>query len=195
MSDEEDRLCDLLIGVLTSPSLGGIDFTLGSIHVEYSQFTKVLVSLTFGYIGVKIGGVPDGARAAYSSPKNAFLFRDGFVGTEINDRAVMAHESVHAFRDIQGAKIDGASLTQTEDEAAAYVTGALFHMAESDEPSSSDDPIYVKAYAIAKTIAATKGAVVSADDVTALRNLIANNAAYHAHGVSLDTPTVADGVY
>lgn len=74
------------------------------------------------------------------------------------------------------------------------MAGALFLLSETTLPSTSKDPICVKANAIANAIRAVKGAVVPDVDAIALRNMVAGNSVYHARGVDFDSPTEADGV-
>ena len=62
MSDEEDRVRGLVIGVLSSPAAAQVDFILGPIHVDYSGLVGVQYALIQDAIHVEVGdNVPDGA--------------------------------------------------------------------------------------------------------------------------------------
>jgi hypothetical protein len=190
--------------VLTSSTAMKIDFTLGSIHVDAAGFTSVYLAIlnkTMGFPGidVDVGKVPSGAAAAYDSGDDTFQFPHAAYGMAANEQAIIIHESVHAMRDLKGAMFLSERrgivfTTRTEDEAAAYVAGALFILYDNTMVSSDTKPIFLKAYQIANSIMNRKGAVVPDTDVMSFRNIVAGDPLYHSRNVRLWTSSSADGL-
>ncbi len=193
-----------VMNVLTSNTALKIDFTLGSIHVNFSGFYSVYVALLHKSLGLQgididVGNVPAGAAAAYDSGNDTFEFPNLAYGTSVNDQSKIIHESVHAMRDLKGAVFLSERrglqfTTKTEDEAAAYVAGALFILYDNTVVSTSTLPVHLKAYQIANSIMNVRGAVVPDADVMSLRNIVAADPTYSARKVRLWTSSSADGL-
>jgi hypothetical protein len=205
MSDEE-HLRMIVTGILLSKPAAQIDFTLGSIHVNATGFASVVGAMfvkPWGLpgIGIKIGGVPPDAAAQYDEQEDVFNFPSSTFGMTTNERIYIVHESVHAMHDILIGTLcmpGGRGCiftTRTENEATAYVAGALFSLYDTGlvpEGIPASGEHWVKAFEIAKSIKNVKGAVVASADALSLRTLIVSRKAYQ--GVSLWTPTTADGL-
>jgi hypothetical protein len=117
----------------------------------------------------------------------------------VNEQSKIIHESVHAMRDLKGAmfvsETRGLQVTsKTEDEAAAYVAGALFILYDNTNVSTAKQPVFVKAYQIANSIMNVRGAVVPAADVMSMRNIVAGDTLYSSRRVRLWTQSSADGL-
>jgi hypothetical protein len=181
-----------------------IDFTFGSIEVNLAGFLSVYAALLTrvqsGYgIDIEIGTIPAGAAAAYFSDDNMYRFPSATYGMTVEERSAIVHESVHAMRDIKGATffLPGRGMampTATEDEGAAYVAGALYHLYDTTAPPKGKDPVFVKAYSIAKSIMNVRGAVVPASDVMALRTIVAADPLYQNIQVTLWSQSRADSL-
>jgi len=205
MSDE-DHLRMMVTGILLSKPAAQIDFTLGSIHVDATGLASVVGAMytkQWGLpgIGIKIGGVPPDAAAAYDEQEDVFNFPNSTFGAATNERIYIVHESVHAMHDISIGSlcVPGGRgcifTTRSENEATAYVAGALFSLYDTGlvpagVPASGDH--WVKAFDIAQSIKNVKGAVVAPADALSLRTLIVGRKAYE--GVSLWAPTTANGL-
>lgn len=205
MSDDA-HLRMIVMGILLSKPAAQIDFTLGSIHVDANGFASVVGAMFtkqcgFPGIGIDVGGVPPDAAAAYDEAEDVFNFPNATFGTAPNERIYIIHESVHAMHDISIGTlcVPGGRgcifTTRSENEAAAYVAGALFSLYDTGVvpagiPASGEH--WVKAFEIAKSIKNVKGAVVDSADALSLRTLIVSRKAYE--GVSLWAPTTANGL-
>jgi hypothetical protein len=205
---DEMRVRAIVTSILLSKPAAQIDFTLGSIHVDGVGFAAVASALFtkmvgFKGIGIRFGNVPAGAAAAYDEDDDVFDFPSATFGLTPVERIYILHESVHALDDIAIGTLcmpGGRGCiftTRTENEATAYVAGALFSLYDTgvvpDGVSNSGDH-WVKAFEIAQAIRNMKGAVVPAADASSLRQLIADRDSYKSAGITLWTPTTANGL-
>jgi hypothetical protein len=205
---DEMRVRAIITAILLSKPAVQIDFTLGFIHVDSVGLASVVGAMYtkmagFPGIGIRFGNVPAGAAAAYDEADDVFDFPSATFGLTSVERIYILHESVHAMHDIAVGTLclpGGRGCifsTRTENEATAYVAGALFSLYDTgvvpDGVSNSGDH-WVKAFEIAQAIRNVKGAVVPATDATSLRQLIADRDSYKSAGVTMWGPTTANGL-
>src|SRR5262245_5583208 len=199
MSVEQD-VAKRIIVLLTTNSVSKIDFTIDGVRVQGAAFGVVvghlLANISGGKgIGIQIGGLDPKAAAQYDQVNNKFIFpRATFGQTSVREKAGIVHESVHAYLDARMPKVTSIgdafwkmSLTTTAatDEAAAFVTGAMYYLYETTIdgkkpviPASWKSTISGESLRIAEKIMNKPGAVVSADDVTALKKKIMDDPFY-----------------
>ncbi len=185
-------------GVLNSPSARRIDFHMGLIHVDAAGLHAIRGLLAAGIVRVKV--VPSTDRdvaALYNYAANTLKFPRADYGANAKEKSDILHECIHALHDIYGAGYyhsRGGSrfMTESEDEAAAYVADALYYWYETGRvQGSAADPIFVKAGAIARRIKDLRGAYVTTAEAIDLRQAIVGDDAYR---YDLDTPTGANGI-
>ncbi len=132
--------------------------------------------------------------AQYSPKENALKFRRvNFGGTSIEE-ATIVHECVHSLQDIYGGDVypsDRGSkfVTESENEAAAYVAGQLYLIYKTGKPSGGSNIRYISGQ-IAQRIKDQPGAFVSIQEMDALRREIVDTNIYE---INYKTPTFSDG--
>jgi len=187
---DEFVLQNRLFAVLQSPEVDRIDFTLGSIKVDGPGLREVVVSLMLGTVHIAIKPMPAGAAAQYDTDGNSFLFPNGAFGAKDSDNSYLVHESVHAMQDIDYgydfSRGDYFTL-ESENEAAAYVAGALYDIYKKIGRSDAAATPWGAARAIADKIKDTPGAVVSDADAANLRAVIAADPTYRSKDFASDT--------
>jgi hypothetical protein len=179
---QEAALRQCLIRVLMSPEAQKIDFFLGYMHINGVGYRLVADAIVKGSIGVRIGGVPDGAAATFDPSENVFNFLNGTNGSLLSNQGVMVHESTHAMKSLLYPFRVGWTVADTQDEAAAYVAGSLY-MIYAGAPYNSPTLPYAKADQIARSIQGKKGAIVPARDEGHLRAFVASHPVYSQMGV------------
>jgi hypothetical protein len=193
-----------LYNSLMSPAARQIDFWVQSIHVDACAFLVVFVNLLAGSIDIAIERLPGRqTNAIYSRERNAFLFRQYDYGDVVDQKAVMIHESVHAFTDIRSMVWS----TYFVDEVAGYIAEMLFlrySLGKSVKQSIAElnarpetttmtlEPHEAAAADIADTIAGKQGAFVSSRDIDRLTALIHNHPDYR--NIPLNARSGANGV-
>jgi hypothetical protein len=193
------NLKPMLISVLMSPAAQKIDFWLNTIHVNGAGLKSVVREVTAGRIGIKLGPVMAGAGAEYGNGEKAFTFPNAGVFTSQSGRKIVVHESVHAMQDVAGGMLfseRGSIFTkEAENEAAAYVAGALFDIYSGVAPTSKIG-VYVQAAAIADSIKNKPNAAVDTKEADVLRLLICAHPVYMFSQSHVDnlTPTFANGM-
>lgn len=184
--------------VLVSPSAKRIDFHLGLMHVDAAGLIAVRGLIIAGIVRVRIEPSTDPHVAAlYNYSANTLKFPRENYGANAKEKSDILHECIHALHDIYGAGYysgRGGSrfMTESENEAAAYVADALYYWYETGRvQGSAADPIFVKAGAIARRIKDLRGAYVTTDEAIDLRKAIVDDEAYT---YELDTLTGANGI-
>jgi hypothetical protein len=193
---DQTTLQNRLFAILQSPEAQRIDFTLGSIKVDGKGLMEVVTSLMLGTLHIEIKTMDAGAAAQYDTSTNTFGFPNLAFGVLDSDKSSILHECVHALQDIDyGYDFSrGDYFTmESENEAAAYVAGCLYDNYKNLNTNYNEQS-WDAAQKIAVKIKDTPGAVVSDDDVRALRNAIATDPVYmsktfasedtHANGAS-----------
>jgi hypothetical protein len=178
----EAALKERLIGILQSPEAQKIDFFLGYMHISGLGYLRVADALRRGSMQISIGTVPEGAAAAFSNARNLFHFPDKTYGILAGERSDMVHEATHAMKSLLYPFKVGWSVTDTQDEAAAFVAGALYMLYAG--ASFTGAPAFVKAIQIARSIQGQKGAIVPARDEGHLRAFIAAHPVYSEAGIN-----------
>jgi hypothetical protein len=181
-----------LLNVLMSPAARKIDFRLGAIKVDYIRFLTIYALVAVGDIGVDVDpdALPYGAGAKYAVHEYRYVFPNENIGPDVDN--TMIHESVHVMRLIRGYWAPPAVappapnvpyapyITRVDDEAAAYVAGALYLIyAHPTFRYNAADKIQSAAYVIADSIKDRTGAVVSEQTAETLRTVILNDPNYH----------------
>lgn len=184
----------LIYTVLTSPGARKIDFWLGSVHVDEAGFRSVIDAIDCGSIKIVVEPQPTGALASYSGAQ--FSFPNATFGLTPKNRSAILHEAVHAIQDIAGGTIwsprGSVFTTETENEAAAYVAGALLDIYEG-RAAPAAPPQYPAAALIAGMLKDVKGGAVSELAADSLRLIIATRPVYHDNGVTYSSPTISAG--
>jgi outer membrane protein OmpA-like peptidoglycan-associated protein len=190
------RLVGILTNVLTSAAAQRIDFWLGSIHVDGRGLSSVVQALKDGRIDVTIAQLQKGAAAEYANATKFFRFPTATWGLTPSDRKAMLHESIHAMQDLAGGQLwseRGSVFTyESENEAAAYVGGALFDI-YSGIPLTSNVQVFIFADQIGQSIKGKPNAVVSSADAAVLRTLISAHPVYFNDGRFFSYRTFARG--
>lgn len=175
--------------ILTSNAAQRINFTLSFVHVDGKGLQAVadaIVAKLKNQNGVEIslGDATPGAAGSYNSATNRISVPTGFATQSWKSKQVLLHECVHAMQDIlgggSGLNLRGARrLTlQVDNEAAAYVAGALYFIYGSGRAYRTTHPIYLTAQQIAFKICDKPGAWVEPADVFALRAAIKSRPLY-----------------
>lgn len=180
-----------IVGVIMSASARRIDFTLGRIPVNHDGFRLLFNELVTQRIGVTTEGVPPGAAASYDQVNDIYNIPRRSYGQTPEERKTLVHESVHALQDIRGAVAYGAwgaaLPTDSENEAAAFIAGALYYYYETgiflDSDGSDTGVIFNKANEIAGQVARGR-TTVSDMDQNELRTLIASAGIYRREGIT-----------
>ena len=174
----------------------------GSFMSVYTEIVKFTMNIREG-IMIDVDGLPDGVAAMYNYKTDTLIFANKQYGATWRQQATIIHESVHAWVDIQG-HMDLPS--DADNEAAAYVTEALFYfyatgqtLLEHDDFESALDRDSKPIRAIANRIATSivDGATrVSDHDRVALVDAVVGNPVYQRNKTSRRAGTVgADGLY
>jgi hypothetical protein len=191
---DQTTLQSRLFAILQSPEAQHIDFTLGSIKVDGKGLMEVVTSLMLGTLHIEIKTMDAGAAAQYEPDGNTFFFPNATFGAAVTDESSILHECVHALQDIDyGYDFSrGDYFTmESENEAAAYVAGCLYDNYKNLNTNYNAQS-WDAAQKIAVKIKDTPGAVVSDDDVRALRNAIATDPVYMSKTFASDD-TYANG--
>jgi hypothetical protein len=193
-----------LYGALLSPAAKRIDFWVETIHVDASAFIEVFTNVFYGKIDIAIEDIDGQAtNAVYNRKRDTFIFRAYDFGATPDQKAVMIHESVHAFTDIRKMWwnkyfIDEVAGNIAEALFFQYLTGKSTKQFVSElarqrgNPSLKLEPHEEIASDIAGTIAARPGAVVSFNDIKRLATAIHDHPDYQ--DIDLDAFSGADGV-
>ncbi len=184
--------------VLISPSARKIDFHMGLMHVDAASLLAIRGLIIARIVRVKVMPMSgSNVAAAYNNAANTLKFPREDYGKDAKEKSDILHECIHALHDVYGAGYyhsRGGSrfMTESENEAAAYVADALYYWYETGTvQGSAADPIFVKAGAIARRIKDLRGAYVSTAEAIDLRQAIVDDDAYT---YDLSTLTGANGV-
>jgi hypothetical protein len=186
-----------VVDVLMSPSARKIDFHLGLIHVDVVGLMSVGNLILAGAVKIDVTRfLPQGVGAEYDNASNTLKVPSADYGARSNEKATIVHECVHALHDVYGGGFfhpRGGSryITASENEAAAYVAGDLYHLYETGRPLRGSDTVFFHADKIAKRIMNQRGAFVSTEEAIALRKVIVDSPTYK---IGFSTPTGANGL-
>ena len=192
----------IVANVLLSRAAQKIDFYLGGIHVDGEGLKEVVslvhtrLFLNYG-VGVVRKDPEPGVGASYNEGSNTISFPTdpnfGYTGVT---RMHVVHESIHVMHDIYANRVwsqrGSKFTTRSENEAAAYLGGALFTL--YDTGAVFGGPIFNEAFIIAKAIENKKGIHVPDGLATLLRTSIVLHPQYIKDGVGFWMPTTGDGV-
>ena len=198
MSDTDNtQIIAKITEILTSPEAMRIDFIFGTIKVDSAGLYTVVAALASGVVTVEIGEVSALAAAEYYSTGNHFKFPSETYGATDDEKQAILHESVHAMQDLAFGQVYPSRGTfytyETENEAAAYVAGALYYkFATGKADDQSGEASFDEAARIAKILEDKPGGVASDEDVNRMRLFVANDPTYWFN-TSLYEPTFANG--
>lgn len=213
-AQQKAHLRNVIHDVLLSPEVQKIDFDFAFSHgygfnrhkVDGWGFAHIAVCLKTPLNsgrGISVDVKDQSAQgmgASYDDVLNRITVPSVAFGHSTGERIVLVHECTHALRDALGRKsrINGAAAVPlgrsrgVEEEAEAYIAGALYLMYEAKasglELKTPTSPIRAAAHAIADKIADTPGALVGVGDHADLRKAILatktyefmhNNMEYH----------------
>lgn len=192
----------LVTNILLSPAAQKIDFRLGSIHVDGAGLGEVAASTYFavlGFKGVKVvqERQSEGSGGSYDNKTNTLsLPNTRRFGTSTYDKMTIVHEAIHAMHDMAGStwfsERGSMFTTAAENEAAAYVGGALYTLYSSSETFTKSP--HDLAFAIAKSIAGRRGASVPSAQAKRLMETICELNIYFEQGMTMTTRTPANGL-
>ena len=140
--------------ILMSEAAQALDFYVGFIHVDGSALSYVALLLSVPPDGdrgvsIRIGDPGSEVSAAYDPPTRTFTFPSADFGrltwpprSQPFERMAIVHECIHAWRHAMGQHMWTPSgrwgSFGSEDEAAAYIGGALFFLNDQGPISASD---------------------------------------------------------
>jgi hypothetical protein len=195
---QESVLLARLVGLLSMPGVQRIGFRLGPYSVSGADYAAIRTALFYGKVGVSINPrllQKLNAGAAYID--KSFVFASAGFGLTLTDEMAIVHECTHAVNDMHGFRW---TETDTEDEATAFIAGALycFHATGPLKRELTPDPIFATtgepfktAFSIAeKLIYGPANQVVPVQDAIVLRTKIIGHPTYAAMGVTLGTRAV-----
>lgn len=191
------KVLHTVIDVLTSPSARRIDFHLGLIHVDVVGLMAINSLIVVGAVRIDVARfLEPGVGAEYDNATNTLKVPRDDYGTTSNERATIVHECVHALHDVYGGghfhpRGGTRFMTTSENEAAAYVAGCLYHLYATGRPLRGESTIFYHAAKIAQRIMNQRGAFVSTDEATKLRRIIVDDP---KHKIGFHTPTTANGL-
>lgn len=188
------------IQILNSQAAQSINFAIGPYRITGASYLKVAAALLTGDIAVDVNPSrlkPDQG-AMYLPGENEFVVRTAALTATLVQRMTVVHESTHAAIDIQGFRYDD---TWSDNEAAAYVAGALYMYKTSlssiwDGDTSIDLMTRVEPWATAFRIAASISSGnpnVPAKDAIDLRAKIKGSQPYKRLGMTFGTRLLSDG--
>ena len=186
-----------VMGVLTSQSARRIDFHLGLLHVDAAGLAAIHGLVALGGVRTEVARfLQPGVGAEYNAATNTLRFPRRDYGAVASEKATILHECVHALHDVYGGGFfhpRGGSrfMTASENEAAAYVAGCLYHLYETGKPLTGDGTIFYYAGKIAKRIMNQRGAFVTTDEADELRRAVVDDPTYR---IGFSTPTTANGL-
>ena len=145
---------------------------------------------------LRTGGALDYEPMTVMNFNSLQVVRGNYGADDYSEEAGIVHECIHGLHDFYGAgfyypRRGGSNfITRSENEAAAYVAGCLYHLYETGTPLQGDAAIFDIAALIAKRIMSKRGAFVTTAEARALRVAIALNTEYK---FGVETLTTADG--
>jgi hypothetical protein len=177
----------LVIDLLRSPPAQQINFYFGTFHIWGQHYLKIANLVMKGSIGVKYEAQAAGAAASYwtrhlSHGSPYYSVPSATYGMQPVDKLCLIHESTHAIADwIYGPFVESDTL----DEAAAYIAGALY--GEYAGIATGGPPQFGQATQIAQSIMNQPGAMISAQDTANIRTTIAARQVYSSMGVTYNS--------
>jgi len=190
---QETHLRSLIRELLLSSECQKIDFDFAFSHgygfdrhkVNGSGFAFVARCLDTPLhsgrgISVAVGRPPrtqegEQQRAAYSYRQNRITVPSWIYGHRLQERCLLVHECTHAIRDSLGVRSPLGRTRAVEEEAEAYIAGALYLIYETNASGWTPAPtlpIWVAALAVARKIADKPGALVDVGEHADLRKAI-----------------------
>jgi len=151
-----DRISRILIG----ESCGRIGFRIGGAHIRPGGFTVIGMSIATATasrrghgdrrsMGVAVRQMPDGVGAEYNTPSNTIRVPSADYGRTLDDRNGIVHEATHAIYDYFRIRA-----TALEEEAGAYIAGAMYTRMEGGDHSAISSPIFRIAWEISADLVA-----------------------------------------
>ena len=157
---QREALRQRLADTLLAPEVARIRFRYGSFQLRRGGFDVIAASLATRGVGsdsshrsrrpmnVRVETLPPGVGAEYHGRDNCIVVPTVDFGRTMVHRAALVHETVHAIFDYNRHR-----LTALEEEACAYIAGAMYRLIFS-EPLSTTAPIWSESQRIAETLVA-----------------------------------------
>jgi hypothetical protein len=175
-----------IAAILNGPNVQRINFTAEAVTISGGIYRNVANAILVGNIAITIGApMPPGVAAQYD-PRGSSL--SGGVGGTLylpsatiaspGQQAAVVHELTHAAVDsLRLARSRG--LHRTENEAIAYVAGAIFMLDSGIVPGPSHRIFRLAAIEARKVIAARpRRLTISSEDMRQLRNAVGQERVY-----------------
>lgn len=184
----EAQIRSVIWRTLSSPAARQINFTLGSITIDWSGLMAIASWVLNGQIGIRIKTHKMGVRARYVEKENLLSIPPDLSGATAEDRSYLVHECAHALHDLYGGNKlystrGSYATTVSENEAAAHIAQCLYYIYETGAAMTGVTPLYAKASQIAEAIKNQAGARVSLTDEWELRREIAAHPEYRKYGL------------
>jgi hypothetical protein len=200
-------LRDRTLALIQSSAAQKIEFTFNGVYFAGRYFNLVANAIMSKWVGgqgvgFRTGHVSPNAAAQYDPGDDVIDVTGLAYGVPAFERQALVHESFHAWRDVMGAKVPGngrnllaskaagyrgmVNTAALQDEAMAYVTGALFNIYDTTSgPKAPTVPWWATGtgpYAVAHTIATSiwniKGVALKDADVKAMTDVVKGDGAY-----------------
>src|SRR5262245_60909106 len=150
-TDLHDRMAlrDRTLALILSSAAQKIEFTFDGVYFAGRYFNLVASAIMSKWaggqgVGFRTGHVSPEFAAQYNPDADVIDVTSLAYGVPPFERQLLVHECFHAWRDIMGPKVPGhgrdltaakavgksglVKTTALQEEAMAYVTGALFHI-------------------------------------------------------------------
>lgn len=138
---------------MISPAVRRLNFSVMGHVITGQNFGQVAVRLdpmshSRNRLTVAVGALPAHAGAMYIPARNRFVFANANVGNSAPDRMAIVHEATHAVLDLHSSRNSAI-----DDEATAYIAGALYQQFMNEVTWSASSPrVFVAAAAIAQAM-------------------------------------------
>jgi hypothetical protein len=175
-----------IAALLNGPAVQRISFTAESVWIHGGNYHNVADAILTGRIVITIGPMPAGVAAQYDSTGSSLV---GVVGGTLHlslptialpvQRVEVVHELTHAATDsLMLSRSRG--LHKTENEAIAYIAGAIYMLDSGISPGASLRLFRLATRTAQKIIGARpRHYTVSSAEMRQLRNAIGQHPSYY----------------
>ena len=180
-----------IAALLSSSAVQNISFTAESVRIYGGLYRNVGDAVRTGRIVITIGSMPPGVAAQYDGSNSSLAGGRGgtlrLTSATIalpSQKAAVVHEMTHAATDSLGLS-RSRGLHRTENEAIAYIAGAIYMLDSGIIPGTSLRLFRVATQIAKNVISARPGHyTVSREEMRHLRNAIGQDPHYyHVRGI------------
>jgi hypothetical protein len=118
MSDADGRLAEFVHSVLYNNALGWVDFHIGPLSVNYTDYRRIADMIRYGVIAVY--SLPNSAETAEYDPESNALYV--MNDRTLEDEAMIVHEATHAICDMKRLN----NILTADDECAGYFAATIY---------------------------------------------------------------------